>query len=98
MRKSMLALIAMLSSVVLLAGCNNKNNNVEEEVVEVPAETEEVALGDEEIVIEEVTPEEEVTGEVTEEVTVDAGLDEGEIVEVEEAPVIIEEGLEVVAE
>ena len=90
----MLALIAMLSSVVLLAGCNNKNNNVEEEVVEVPAETEEVALGDEEIVIEEVTPEEEVT----EEVTVDAGLDEGEIVEVEEAPVIIEEGLEVVAE
>jgi protein involved in sex pheromone biosynthesis len=98
MRKSMLALIAMLSSVVLLAGCNNKNNNVEEEVVEVPAETGEVALGDEEIVIEEVTPEEEVTGEVTEEVTVDAGLDEGEIVEVEEAPVIIEEGLEVVAE
>jgi protein involved in sex pheromone biosynthesis len=97
MRKSMLALIAMLS-VVLLAGCNNKNNNVEEEVVEVPAETGEVALGDEEIVIEEVTPEEEVTGEVTEEVTVDAGLDEGEIVEVEEAPVIIEEGLEVVAE
>ncbi len=94
----MLALIAMLSSVVLLAGCNNKNNNVEEEVVEVPAETGEVALGDEEIVIEEVTPEEEVTGEVTEEVTVDAGLDEGEIVEVEEAPVIIEEGLEVVAE
>lgn len=98
MRKSMLALIAMLSSVVLLAGCNNKNNNVEEEVVEVPAETGEVALGDEEIVIEEVTPEEEVTGEVTEEVTVDTGLDEGEIVEVEEAPVIIEEGLEVVAE
>ena len=94
MRKSMLALIAMLSSVVLLAGCNNKNNNVEEEVVEVPAETGEVALGDEEIVIEEVTPEEEVT----EEVTVDTGLDEGEIVEVEEAPVIIEEGLEVVAE
>ena len=90
----MLALIAMLSSVVLLAGCNNKNNNVEEEVVEVPAETGEVALGDEEIVIEEVTPEEEVT----EEVTVDTGLDEGEIVEVEEAPVIIEEGLEVVAE
>jgi protein involved in sex pheromone biosynthesis len=94
MRKSMLALIAMLSSVVLLAGCNNKNNNVEEEVVEVPAETGEVALGDEEIVIEEVTPEEEVT----EEVTVDTGLDEGEVVEVEEAPVIIEEGLEVVAE
>ena len=89
----MLALIAMLS-VVLLAGCNNKNNDVEEEVVEVPAETGEVALGDEEIVIEEVTPEEEVT----EEVTVDTGLDEGEIVEVEEAPVIIEEGLEVVAE
>ena len=93
MRKSMLALIAMLS-VVLLAGCNNKNNDVEEEVVDVTADTEEVALGDEEIVIEEVTPEEEVT----EEVAVDAELDEGEIVEVEEAPVIIEEGLEVVAE
>lgn len=89
----MLALIAMLS-VVLLAGCNNKNNDVEEEVVDVTADTEEVALGDEEIVIEEVTPEEEVT----EEVAVDAELDEGEIVEVEEAPVIIEEGLEVVAE
>lgn len=97
MRKSMLALIAMLS-VVLLAGCNNKNNDVEEEVVDVTADTEEVALGDEEIVIEEVTPEEEVTEEVTEEVAVDAELDEGEIVEVEEAPVIIEEGLEVVAE
>ena len=94
MRKSMLALIAMLSSVVLLAGCNNKSNNVEEEVVDVTGDTEEVALGDEEIVIEEVTPEEEVT----EEVTVDTGLDEGEVVEVEEAPVIIEEGLEVVAE
>lgn len=93
MRKSMLALIAMLS-VVLLAGCNNKNNDVEEEVVDVTADTEEVALGDEEIVIEEVTPEEEVS----EEVAVDAELDEGEIVEVEEAPVIIEEGLEVVAE
>ena len=96
MRKSMLALIAMLS-VVLLAGCNNKNNDVEEEVVEVPAETGEVALGDEEIVIEEVTPEEEVSEEVSGEVAVDAELDE-EVVEVEEAPVIIEEGLEVVAE
>lgn len=94
----MLALIAMLSSVVLLAGCNNKSNNVEEEVVDVTGDTEEVALGDEEIVIEEVTPEEEVTGEITEEVAVDAKLDEGEVVEVEEAPVIIEEGLEVVAE
>ena len=98
MRKSMLALIAMLS-VVLLAGCNNKNNNVEEEVVEVPAETGEVALGDEEIVIEEVTPEEEVVEVPAEtgEVAVDAELDD-EVVEVEEAPVIIEEGLEVVAE
>ena len=85
MKKSMLAALA-LSSVVLLAGCNN--TPVEQELVE-DNEPEIEIIVDEEPEIEVVSTDEDVTDEVV--------LSGAEEVEVAEAPVV-EEATEEAAE